>query len=117
VRDSPGRVFLLGIAGGRFGLAAWLLDRETGQLRGEGVGRVRGERQFQQRHGGDVETGRPRAAVDQHGDGDRDGAEAADDVDALDDAPPAGDDILDDQDSLARREAEAPAQDEDIVFR
>ena len=107
---------LFGYGGGRErGLAAGLGGREGGELGGKFIGFVGGEAEFEEGDGGDVEAGLAGAAIDEHGDGDGGAAGLANEVQALDHAAAAGDDVFDDEHFLAGREGEAAAEGEGIV--
>lgn len=107
---------LFGYGGGRErGLAAGFGGGEGGKLGGEFIGFVGVEAELEDGDGGDVEAGLASAAIDEHGDGDGSAAGLADEVEALDHAAAAGDDVFDDEHFLAGREGEAAAEGERVV--
>jgi hypothetical protein len=74
------------------------------------------EAELKQGNGRHIEAGLAGAAVHQHGDGDRRAAGFAHDVEALQDASAAGDDVFDDEYFFTGLEREAAPHHEQVVF-
>jgi hypothetical protein len=96
--------------------APWLGRRNCGQLRWQAVRRVGRKTQLEEGHKRHLETGETAAAIDEDSHRHRLGSGGANQSEAFVDPAAARNDILHDEDPLARRKGKTPAEHENVAL-